>query len=335
MIEGNDGGANVSNDGGRSWTAQDQATAQFYRVALDNDFPYNIYGAQQDNSTVRIASPHGGFAASTRSTGGTSAAARPAGSRPHPKDSNIVFAGSYGGYLTRYDHRTGQTRAVNVWPDNPMGYGAEGMKYRFQWNFPILFCPHDANLLYTAGNVLFKTTNEGQSWTAISGDLTRNDKSKLGPSGGPITKDNTSVEYYCTIFTVSESPLKAGVIWTGSDDGLVHITARRRQELDQRHAQAAGDAGVDSDQLHRGVAARRAEGLFRGHDVQARRLPPLPLQHHRLRQDLEEDRQRNSRRRVHPRDSRGSASRRACSTPAPKPACTSRSTTARTGSRCS
>ncbi len=223
MIEGNDGGANVSTDAGKRWTAQDQATAQFYRVALDNDFPYNIYGAQQDNSTIRIASRTAAGGITERHWwdvgGGESGWIA-----PHPKDSNIVFAGSYGGYLTRYDHRTGQTRAINVWPDNPMGYGAEGMKYRFQWNFPILFSPHDPNLLYTAGNLLFKSTNEGQSWTPISPDLTRNDKSKLGPSGGPITKDNTGVEYYATIFTVAESALKAGTIWAGSDDGLVHLT---------------------------------------------------------------------------------------------------------------
>ncbi|NWF85297.1 MAG: glycosyl hydrolase [Bryobacteraceae bacterium] len=224
MIEGNDGGANVSTDGGRRWTAQDQATAQFYRVALDNDFPYNIYGAQQDNSTIRIASRSAGSGITERHWwdvgGGESGWIA-----PHPKDSNVVFAGSYGGYLTRYDHRTGQTRAINVWPDNPMGCGAESMKYRFQWNFPILFSPHDPNRLYTAGNMLFLSTNEGQSWTPISPDLTRNDKSKLGPSGGPITKDNTGVEYYGTIFTVAESPLKAGLIWAGSDDGLVHVTS--------------------------------------------------------------------------------------------------------------
>jgi photosystem II stability/assembly factor-like uncharacterized protein len=223
MIESNDGGANVSFNGGRTWSEQDQATAQFYRVALDQDFPYNIYGAQQDNSTIRIASRTHDFGITERDWwdvgGGESGWIAPS-----PKDSNIVFAGSYGGLITRYDHRTGQLRNVDVWPDNPMGAGAEAMKYRFQWNFPILFSPHDPNVLYTAGNILFKSTNEGQSWTAISPDLTRNDKSKQGSSGGPITKDNTSVEYYDTIFTVSESPVKAGVIWTGSDDGLVHVT---------------------------------------------------------------------------------------------------------------
>jgi photosystem II stability/assembly factor-like uncharacterized protein len=223
LISGDDGGASVSADGGRTWTSQDQPTAQFYRVALDRDFPYNIYGAQQDNTTVRIPSRSSG-AFITREHWWPVGGGESGWIAPSPKDSNIVFAGSYGGYLTRYDHRTRQTRAVNVWPDNPMGYGAEGMKYRFQWNFPILFSIHDPNVLYTAGNIIFKSTNEGQSWEAISPDLTRNDPSKLGPSGGPITRDNTGVEYYCTIFTVAESPLARGLLWAGSDDGLVWVT---------------------------------------------------------------------------------------------------------------
>ncbi|MCI0389151.1 MAG: glycosyl hydrolase [Acidobacteria bacterium] len=223
MINANDGGANVTFDGGRTWSEQDQATAQFYRVALDNDFPYHVYGAQQDNSTVRIVSRTTGGGITVRDWEET-AGSESGWVQPSPKDSNIVFGGNYGGLLERLDHRTGQERDINVWPDNPMGWGAEGMKYRFQWNFPILFSPHDPNLLYAAGNVLFKTTNEGQSWQIISPDLTRNDKSKLGPSGGPITKDNTSVEYYCTIFALSESPTQKGVIWAGSDDGLVHVT---------------------------------------------------------------------------------------------------------------
>jgi hypothetical protein len=126
--------------------------------------------------------------------------------------------------LTRYDHRTGQLRDVTVWPDNPMGSGAEAMKYRFQWTYPIVFSPNDPNTLYCAGDHVFKTTNGGTSWEVISGDLTRNDKSKQGPSGGPITKDNTSIEYYDVIFTMAESPVKPGLIWTGSDDGLVYIT---------------------------------------------------------------------------------------------------------------
>jgi photosystem II stability/assembly factor-like uncharacterized protein len=223
MIESNDGGANVSFNSGRTWTEQDQPTAQFYRVALDEDFPYNVYGAQQDNSTVSIRSRTEDFGidrAAWHDVGGGESG----WVAPSPKDSNVVFAGSYGGYLTRYDHRTKQLRAVNVWPDNPMGSGAEGMKYRFQWNYPILFSPNDPNTLYAAGDHLFRSTNEGQSWEMISPDLTRNDKSKQGPGGGPITKDNTSVEYYDTIFTVAESPVQKGVIWTGSDDGLVQVT---------------------------------------------------------------------------------------------------------------
>lgn len=223
MIYGDDGGASVSFNGGKTWTEQDQATAQFYRVATDNDFPYNIYGGQQDNSTVKIPSRTTTFGIDRRHWypvgGGESGWVA-----PHPKDSKIVFAGSYDGLLTRYDHNIGQTREITVYPDNPMGYGAESLKYRFQWNYPILFSPHDSNVLYAAGNVLFKSTSEGQSWEAISPDLTRDDKSRQKPSGGPITKDNTSVEYYCTIFTMMESSLEKGLIWIGTDDGLVQIT---------------------------------------------------------------------------------------------------------------
>jgi photosystem II stability/assembly factor-like uncharacterized protein len=224
MILGDDGGAAVSFNGGGSWsTIDNQPTAQFYRVALDNDFPYHIYGAQQDNSTVRIPS---------RTTEGVIdrtdwydvGGGESGWIAPSPKDSQIVYAGSYGGLITRQDHHTGQQRNVNPWPDNPMGWGAGELKYRFQWNFPIVFSPHDPNTLYAGANVLFKSTNEGQSWQPISGDLTRNDKSKQGSSGGPITKDNTSIEYYCTIFTVMESPVEKGTIWVGSDDGLVHVS---------------------------------------------------------------------------------------------------------------
>ena len=223
MIEANDGGSNVSFNGGRSWTEQDQPTAQFYRVALDNDFPYNVYGAQQDNSTMRIASRTMGNGIDTSDWfdvgGGESGWIAPS-----PKDSNIVFAGSYGGLTTRYDRRTGQERNISPYPNNPMGSGADVLKYRFQWNFPIVFSPHDPNTIYAAANVLFKSTDEGSSWQIISPDLTRNDKTKQGASGGPITKDNTSVEYYATIFALMESPVQAGTIWSGSDDGLIQLT---------------------------------------------------------------------------------------------------------------
>jgi len=224
MVNSNDGGANVTTNGGASWSTQEnQPTAQFYRVALDGDFPYHVYGAQQDNSTVRTDSRSTGPGIDRTNWydvgGGESGWIA-----PYPKDSQIVFAGSYGGLITRYDHRTGQLRNVNPWPDNPMGWAAADLKYRFQWNFPIVFSAHDPDTLYAAANVLFKSTNQGQTWQIISPDLTRNDKSKQGPSGGPITKDNTSIEYYDVIFTLMESPVQKGVIWAGSDDGLVNLT---------------------------------------------------------------------------------------------------------------
>ena len=224
MIECNDGGAIVTINGGKSWTTEgNQPTAQFYRVALDNDFPYHVYGAQQDNSTVEIASRNSDSGISERDWwdvgGGESGWIA-----PYLKDTNIVFAGSYDGLITRYDHRDSQLRVVDIWPDNSMGWGANALKYRFQWNFPMLFSPNDPDLLYAGGNVLFATHDQGQTWKAISGDLTRNDKSKQGSSGGPITKDNTSIEYYDVIFTVSESPMQKGLIWAGSDDGMVHVT---------------------------------------------------------------------------------------------------------------
>jgi photosystem II stability/assembly factor-like uncharacterized protein len=224
MVEGNDGGANVSLDGGESWSSIDnQPTAQFYHVIADDQFPYHVYGAQQDNSTVAIASRTGGpgiGAGDWHEVAGCESGYI----APKPGDPEVTYAGCYGGYIGRLDRRTGQERAITVWPENPMGWGAEGMKYRFQWTFPIVASRHDKELLYAAGNVLFRTRNEGSSWEAISPDLTRNDKAKLGPSGGPITKDNTSVEYYGTIFALAESPRDGKLLWAGSDDGLVHVT---------------------------------------------------------------------------------------------------------------
>ncbi len=224
MIVADDGGAQVSIDGGKSWTSyHNQPTAQFYRVTTDNHFPYRIYGAQQDNSSVRILSRSDGYAI-TESDWEPTAGGESGWIAPDPKDNDIVYGGSYGGLVTRYNHKTGEVNAVNPWPDNPMGHGAKDLKYRFQWNFPLLFSKHDPNVLYAAANVLFKTTNGGESWKKISPDLTRDDTTKLGPSGGPITKDNTSVEYYCTIFTLAESEFDKNVIWTGSDDGLIYVT---------------------------------------------------------------------------------------------------------------
>ncbi|MGB5699513.1 WD40/YVTN/BNR-like repeat-containing protein [Muriicola sp.] len=224
MIIGDDGGAQISYDGGQTWsTYYNQPTAQFYRVTTDNAFPYRIYAAQQDNSTIRIK-----HRSDERSIGDNDWEPTAGGESAHiavdPENNNIVYGGSYGGFLTRVNHDANTVRGINVWPDNPMGYGAEGMKYRFQWNFPIIFSKHDPKKLYTFSNHVHMSTNEGQSWQLLSGDLTRNDPDKLVSSGGPITQDNTGVEYYCTIFAANESPLKEGLLWVGSDDGLIHVS---------------------------------------------------------------------------------------------------------------
>ncbi len=224
MIVADDGGAQVSFDGGTNWsTYMNQPTAQIYRVSTDNSFPYRILGAQQDNSTLRIKSRTTGAAITERdweSTAGSESGYVVA----DPQNPDIVYGGNYGGYLSRLDHKTGENRAVSVWPDNPMGAGADVLKYRFQWNFPIFFSPHNPRRIYAAGNHLFVTENEGASWQEISPDLTTNDKKKQASSGGPITQDNTSVEYYSTIFTAAESHLEKDLLWAGSDDGLLHIS---------------------------------------------------------------------------------------------------------------
>jgi photosystem II stability/assembly factor-like uncharacterized protein len=222
MIEANDGGANVSFNGGRSWTEQDQATAQFYHVTTTNHFPYRVCGAQQDNSTLCGPSRKAG-GIDIRDWydvgGGESGYIAVRADSP-----DVVFAGSYGGLLTRKDIKTGFERDVNPWPDNPMGHDAGDAKYRFQWTFPIVMSPHKPGRIYVGSSVIFQTDDEGQTFKAISPDLTRHDPRTLGASGGPITKDQTSVEYYATVFTIAESPRTAGVIWAGSDDGLVHVT---------------------------------------------------------------------------------------------------------------
>lgn len=224
MVIADDGGAQVSNDGGENWTTyHNQPTAQFYRVTTDNSFPYRIYGAQQDNSTVRISHRTSGSGITERdwepSAGGESAHLA-----PDPKNSDIVYGGTYKGYMMRKDHSVDQTRSINIWPDNPAGSGAEVMKYRFNWNFPVKFSIHDDNTLYAGSNYLHVTTNEGQTWKTISPDLTRSLPETIKSSGGPITQDNTGAEFYSNLFAINESPLEKGVIWVGSDDGLIHIS---------------------------------------------------------------------------------------------------------------
>src|SRR5437867_997576 len=232
MIEANDGGATVTTDGGASWTTlNNQPTAQFYRLSVDSDFPYRILGPQQDNSALRIRHRTAGGSIGLRdwevTAGGESGYIV-----ADPTNPDVVYGGSYGGLLIRLNHRTGETRDINPWPDNPMGWGDAELKQRFQWNFPVFFSPNDPHKLYAASQHLLQTTNGGASWQIISPDLTRNDKSKMQSTGGPITKDNTSVEYYCTIFAGAESPVEPGVIWVGSDDGLVHVTRDGGQHWD-------------------------------------------------------------------------------------------------------
>ena len=216
MVQGNDGGGNVSFNAGDTWTDQDYPTAQFYHVITTNDIPYHVCGAQQDNSTVCMPNNGGDY---YRVAGGESGYIA-----PHPLYPNITYGGSYGGYLNRYDRETGVSQDVRVWPDNPMGYSAEDITERFQWTFPIVFSPHDPNVLYATSQHVWRTTNEGKSWDRISPDLTLADPETMGPSGGPITRDQTGVETYATIFSLAPSPVERGTIWAGSDDGLVHVT---------------------------------------------------------------------------------------------------------------
>ena len=224
MIGGNDGGASVTYDGGKSWSSENnQPTAQIYHVSVDNRFPYHIYGAQQDNSPIEIMSRTSGFGITDKdwwpSAGGESGYIIPDIQNP-----NITYGGSYDGVLVKYNRKTGQRQRIDVWPDNPMGYGADSLRDRFQWTYPIMQSHHKPYALYVASQYVYRSTNGGMSWTRISPDLTRNDKSKQLPSGGPITKDNTAVEYYNTVFALAESPVKAGVLWAGSDDGLIHVS---------------------------------------------------------------------------------------------------------------
>ncbi|MEP6844741.1 MAG: hypothetical protein ABI861_02000 [Panacibacter sp.] len=224
MIVADDGGGQISFDGGNNWsTYNNQPTAQFYRVSTDNAFPYRLLGAQQDNSTVRIKSRTYGSEIGEHDW--TATAGFESGYVvADPENPDVVYGGNYLNYIGRYDHKTDENRVVSAWPDNTLGDGVIAGTYRFQWNFPLFFSPHNPKKLYAAGNVLFATTNEGQSWTALSPDLTTNDTSKQKSSGGPITQDNTSVEYYCTIFTAAESVTEENTLWTGSDDGIISVS---------------------------------------------------------------------------------------------------------------
>lgn len=224
FILGNDGGAEVTYTKGRSFTELDLPTSQFYHISLDNDFPYRLYGAQQDNSSIRIRSRNtDGFGINRQDwevvTGGESGYVV-----ADPKNNDIVYGGNYMGELEKLNTRTGQNQSVSANPVIYLGDGANAMKYRFQWTFPIVFSPHDHNVLYCTSQYVHKSTDGGHSWQLVSPDLTRNDTNTTKSSGGPITKDNTGAETFATIFTFAESPLQKGLFWVGTDDGYLHIS---------------------------------------------------------------------------------------------------------------
>lgn len=230
MVQGNDGGANVSFNGGESWsTIYNQNTAQFYRMDIDNQFPYRVYATQQDNTSISVpsASEWGVITLADCSYPGTGESGFVA---VHPEDANIVYVGAIGsspggaGALQRYDHGTRQVQLVNVWPEESTGIAPRDMRYRFAWTYPIIFSPHDSNTLYVGGNHVFRTRDEGMSWDEISPDLSRNDRSKQDYSGGPLTRDSAGAETYATCACVHESIHRQGEIWASTDDGLVHVT---------------------------------------------------------------------------------------------------------------
>lgn len=224
MAIADDGGAQISTDGGNNWTTyHNQPTAQFYRVSTDNHFPYRIYGAQQDNTSVRI-SHRTGSASVTEKDWDALAIGESAHLAADPLNSEVVFGGDYKGYMTMQDLATGQERSTNIYPDLPAGSGADAMKYRFNWNYPVFFSPHNPKKLYAGSNHLHVSYTGGESWEVISPDLSRGEPETIKSSGGPITQDNTGAEYYANLFAATESPYTEGEIWTGSDDGLVHVT---------------------------------------------------------------------------------------------------------------
>ncbi len=224
MIDSNDGGVDITTNGGETWLAPPLPVCQFYHVRADSSVPYRVMGTMQDQGTA--SGPSNSLAASGISLSDwyTVGGGETGFAVPDPSDPNIVYAGEYGGYLSRYDHRTRQAVNISIYPVNPSGKEAGELRYRFQWTAPVMVSPHDPRTVYHAANVLFRTRDGGMSWQKISPDLTRDDKSKEQWSGGPITGDNTGAEYYCTIFAVAESPRQAGVLWAGSDDGLVHLS---------------------------------------------------------------------------------------------------------------
>jgi photosystem II stability/assembly factor-like uncharacterized protein len=226
LFQANDGGVNVSLNGGKTWSTQtNQATAELYHVVVDNQFPYWLYGEQQDNSTIMVPSlpPTAGRPLNPKSFWRRVAGCETGPIAVHPLDPNIVY-GNCKGRFSRYNHRTGQEQHYWVYPHFNYGHQASEMPYRFQRTSPIEISPHNPNVIYHASQYLHKTTDEGKTWETISPDLTANESDKQGYSGGPITRDITGEEIYSTIYQVRESLHEEGVIWVGSNDGPFHIT---------------------------------------------------------------------------------------------------------------
>jgi len=226
MIGADDGGAWVSMNAGASWsTIYNQLTAQFYHVAVDDQYPYMVYGSQQDNSSIAVPS-RSGLGAITWANCYTPGTAESGYVAPKPGDPDIVYVGAIGsspggGELQRYDRRTDQIQLVSVWPEDC--HDGNSAEVRFQWTYPIVFSPQDPDVLYAAGNKVFRSTNEGHSWEAISDDLTYADPETMGVSG-PLTMDSAGAEMYATVFSLMVSAHKQGTILAGSDDGRVHVT---------------------------------------------------------------------------------------------------------------
>jgi len=224
MMNGNDGGATISVDGGKNWTTQNnQPTAQFYHVAADNDFQFRVYGSQQDNSSIgiRTRSDHGAILPGDWDAVGGGESGYIV---PDPRDSNIVYADDEGPILTRYDRRTNQAQSIQEWPEDPNGHPAAQQRYRYTWTMPIVISSHNPDVIYHTSQYVFRSNDAGRTWTTISKDLTRNDASKQQDSGGPLTKDQYTVEYYDVVFSLAESPKQQGLLWAGTDDGFVQLT---------------------------------------------------------------------------------------------------------------
>ena len=294
MIHGNDGGACVSLNGGLSWSSiYNQPTAQFYHLDVDSNEPYYVYGTQQDNSSLRVPS-RSRYSSITWEDCDIIGSGESGYIAVDPADSNIVYVGAIGSSpgggnsLQRYDHRIQQIRLIATWPRSSTGLGAGADKYRFAWTYPIVFSPHDNKSIYIGGNQILKTTDEGQSWEEISPDLTKADPETLKPSGGPINRDAVGAEHYATVYTLAASPHEPGVIWAGSDDGLLHITKDGGKNWTNITPPDMGEWSMFT--MIEPVAARQSHRLRHRHALQKRRLRALCLQNDRLRRQLDADR---------------------------------------------